>query len=158
MEIATAKSKIAETFDAVIELSASQQKNIAQQKLDSMLDKIAEFNKSIQNKTDIINKINDRFEQLSWFDNIDDDGLKMIRKTIDFSVKVHYKLIKYYVKYGWTIRKQISTEVMRDFKNALDNMKEHNEDLEDLFFVLPNDPEMKSLAEELAEVSDKLIC
>lgn len=158
MEIATAKSKIAETFAAVTELSATQQKNIIEEKVNNFLDKIGTFNNQIQFKIEKLDSIGSKLEELSHFDDLNEEDLNIIKAIIEVCRLTHRKLIRYYADNSWTISKGYSTKVMRSFKVALDNLKEHCEDLENLFFVLPFDEEMNRLADELGEASKKLNC
>lgn len=140
MECLTAKSKIQETFNEVNELA--NQKNIKalrQEAVDKFLDKIIVFTTSLDKQTNTITDINSKLENLSWIDNVDDECLDLIKDLLDKSKAVHKKLIRTYVKMSWVITKGIATKAMRDYKIALDDLREYNQDLEDLFFNLPAD-------------------
>jgi hypothetical protein len=140
MECLTAKDKINKTFIEVSELSKSKNTKIIDQiVIDSILDRIIEFQSNIQGKADKINFINSKFQELTWVNNIDNECLLLLRKLIDTSKVLHNKMIKYYVSLNWAIKRGIANEAMKNFKLSLDDLKEYNQDLEDLFFNLPED-------------------
>ena len=152
MECLTAKSKIQETFNEVTELA--NQKNVKalkQEAVDKFLDKIIVFTTSLENQTKTILDINSKLEKLSWVDNVDDECLELIKGLLDKSNAVHKKLIRTYVSMSWVITKDIATKVMRNYKIALDDLKEHNQDLEDLYFNLPADTEFAKRIEMLSK-------
>lgn len=142
MECLTAKDKIQETFVEVAELAKpNNSKAFRQQTIDNLLDKILEFQNNIQDKADKINFVNSKFQELTWFSNIDDECKGLLRNLIISSKDLHSKMIRYYVSLNWAIKKGIATEAMKNFKLSLDDLKEYNQDLEDLFFNLPEDKE-----------------
>ena len=142
MECITAKSKIQETFKEVTELA--NQKNIEavrEEAVNDFLDQISAFRTSIEDKTNMLTNVNSNLGKLSWFHNVDDECLELIKRLLDKTNSVHKKLIRSYVNMSWVISKGIATEAMRSYKIALDDLKEHNEDLKDLYFNLPDDIE-----------------
>lgn len=140
MECLTAKDKINKTFIEVSELSKPKNtKSVDQIVIDSFLDRILEFQSNIQEKADKINFVNSKFQELTWVENVDNECLLLLRKLINTSKDLHNKMIKYYVSLNWAIKKGIATEAMKNFKLSLDDLKEYNQDLEDLFFNLPED-------------------
>lgn len=142
MECVTAKSKIQETFKEVKELA--NQKNVKalrEEAVNNFLDRISEFRDALDEKTKTINDINSKFEILSWVEGIDEECLELIKGLLQKSNAVHKKLIRSYVEMSWVITKGIAIDTMRKYKIALDDLKEHNQDLEDLYFNLPADAE-----------------
>jgi hypothetical protein len=152
MECLTVKSKIQETFNEVTELA--NQKNVKalkQDAFDKFLDKVIVFTTSLENQTKSIIDINSKLEKLSWVDNVDDECLELIKGLLDKSNAVHKKLIRTYVRMSWVITKDIATKAMRNYKIALDDLKEHNQDLEDLYFNLPTDTAFAKRIEMLSK-------
>lgn len=152
MECLTAKSKIQETFKEVTELA--KQKNVTavrEETVNNFLDQISSFRTSIEDKTNKLTDINSNLEKLSWFHTIDDECLELIKGLLNKTTSVHKKLIRSYVDMSWVITKGISTEAMRNFKIALDDLKEHNEDLKDLYFNLPDDTEFANRIQTLSK-------
>jgi hypothetical protein len=142
MECVTAKSKIQETFKEVKELA--NQKNVKalrEEAVNNFLDRISEFRDALDEKTKTINDINSKFEILSWVEGIDEECLELIKGLLQKSNAVHKKLIRSYVEMSWVITKGIAIDTMRKYKIALDDLKEDNQDLEDLYFNLPADAE-----------------
>lgn len=108
------------------------------------------YTTSLENQTKTIIDINSKLEKLSWVDNVDDECLELIKGLLDKSNAVHKKLIRTYVSMSWVITKDIATKAMRNYKIALDDLKEHNQDLEDLYFNLPADTEFAKRIEMLS--------
>ena len=52
---------------------------------------------------------------------------------------------------SWVITKDIATKAMREYKIALDDLKEHNQDLEDLYFNLPADTQFANRIQMLSK-------
>lgn len=152
MECLTAKSKIQDTFNEVTELA--NQKNITalrEEAVNNFLDRISVFRTSLEEKTKTITDINSKFEKLSWFYNLDDECLELIKELLNKSKAVHKKLIRSYANMSWVITKGVAAEAMRNFKIALDDLKEHNQDLEDLYFNLPADAEFANRIQMLSK-------
>jgi predicted nuclease with TOPRIM domain len=142
MECVTAKSKIQETFKEVAELA--NQKNVKalrEEAVNNFLDRISVFRDALDEKTKTITDINSKFEILSWVEGIDEECLELIKGLLQKSNAVHKKLIRSYVEMSWVITKGIAIDTMRKYKIALDDLKEDNQDLEDLYFNLPADAE-----------------
>jgi len=153
MECLTAKSKLQETYFEVTELSKPKNtKAMKQELINSFLDKVLEFQKHIQEKTDRINFINSKFKEFTWLDNLDEECIGILKNIISLSDGLHHKMIRYYVSLNWALKKGIANESMKNFKIALDDLKEYNQDLEDLFFNLPSDKEFTDKVNELSHI------
>jgi FtsZ-binding cell division protein ZapB len=138
--IATTKTTIENTLFEVSELSKPQNtKALKQIEIDSFLDKVLDFHKHIQSKTNKINHLNQEYQKLTWFDNIDDECLQLIDKMLVASNKLHHDLLQYFDNLKWATNKGIATIVLDDFKTAIDDLKEYNEDLYSIFFELRTD-------------------
>lgn len=151
MDCLTAKSKIQETFNEVNELNKKNDKVLKEGAVNHFLDKILELQSHINERTNKVNYINSKFQEISWLENLDAECIDVLKKVLELSKKWHNKLIKHYVSLSWAIRKNIATEAMRKFKDELDDLKERNQDLEDLFFNLPADKEFTQRIETLSK-------
>lgn len=151
MECLTAKSKIQATFKEVAELANQKnEKVLKQEAVNKFLDKILELQNHLTERTNKVNHINTKFQELSWLKDLDADSIIVVRKILDLSKLWHNKLIKHYVSLNWA-RKDYATEAMRKFKIEIDDLKERNQDLEDLFFNLPADKEFTQRIETLSK-------
>lgn len=104
-----------------------------------------------EDTNNILNKLivlNNEMGKLSCVENIDVEGLEMIGEILKLSREIHCNLTDKLYTSG--------NNISNDLKDALDDLKEYNQDLNDLFFVFPNDPEMKLLADQLYEAFKKL--
>lgn len=142
MECLTAKLKIQKTFKEVTELA--NQKNVKalrEEAVNNFLDQISVFKDALHEKTKTITHINSKLQILSWVEDLDEECLDLIKGLLQKSNTVHKKLIRSYVEMSWVITKGIAIDAMRKYKIALDDLKEHNQDLEDLYFNIPSDTE-----------------
>ncbi|MES2578265.1 MAG: hypothetical protein V4589_11695 [Bacteroidota bacterium] len=117
--------------------------------VDSLLDKILGFQKRIKVKSERVAFISAKFEEFSWFIDMDDECLDLMRGLLDTALEYHKALIKYYVARSWAIRKGIARESMYEFKNNIDDLKERIHDLNEIFFVLKNDEDFNDITKKL---------
>jgi len=133
------KSEINETFTKVRKFSFEEKKAplVSEDKVNFLLDAILEFKNELDQKTERIYKINERIENLTWYDDIDDDNLMLLNDLISSAKDLRTSLIRQYVSMNFLRKKEIALEEIRDFKNSIDELKESYEDLESVFFYLP---------------------
>jgi len=117
--------------------------------VDSLLDKILEFQGRIKEKSTRVAFINSKFEEFTWFVDMDDECLGLMRNLLDTALKYHKALIKYYVDCSWAIRKGIAREAIQEFKNNIDDLKERIHDLDEIFFVLKDDVDFNDITKKL---------
>ena len=117
--------------------------------VDSLLDKILGFQGRIKAKSERVAFINSKFEEFTWFVDMDDECLGLMRNLLDTALKYHKALIKYYVDRSWAIRKGVAREAMHEFKNNIDDLKERIHDLNEIFFVLKDDVDFNDITKKL---------
>lgn len=119
--------------------------------INSFLDTILEVQKNIDSKTSILKSINGLYNKLSWFTDLDEESLNIIRDMVDRGKKTKTVLAKYYVNINKLRKRNIVNNSLNCFKTEFDNFKEHLVDIEDLFFNLPSDDEYNELVNELSK-------
>ena len=139
MECLSHKSEIQNTFTSVRDFSFSEKRNLlSEDELNNQfLDAILDLKKSIKDKTVRIYKINDNIEKLTWLNELDEECLMLINDLISSAKDLRSSLIRQYVSLGFLKKKGIAKEEIKDFKNSLDELKETYQDLESVFFYLP---------------------
>jgi hypothetical protein len=151
MEDLTFKSQIADTFSRVRNFSFEEKKVfLNEEKVNALLDTILEFKRVFNKKTESINSINERIEKLTWYNDINDETLLSLNDLISSIKDAHSTLIKQYVSLNFIRSKGIAKEEIIKFKNALDDLKESYQDLESVFFFLPEIPEFKETTKQLS--------
>ena len=119
-------------------------------KNNELLDAILSFKSNINNTSDKLNYFTMKFEEITWFKEINDDSLKLINKLISSAFGLHHVLVKQYADYYPTLRKKgIAKDDIKNHKQALDDFKESILDLELVFFKYPKDIEFTSITDEL---------
>lgn len=161
METLTVKSKIKDTINEVLDLSQKQmsEKKIREQAINKFLDHILEFQDMINEKTNSILDVNSKFSEFSRFNEaVDEECLQLIRQVLDLSIKWHQKLIRFYVDLNWIRKHNIANTAIANFKAAIDDLKEYNQDLEDLYFNIEKDDNLKSTVQEFITLAKKHHC
>lgn len=153
MESATFKSAIADTFSSVRSFSFGEKKNfLNEEKVNAFLDAILEFKRVFNKKTETINSINEKIEKLTWYDDINDEILLQLNDLISSIKDAHSTLIKQYVSLNYIRSKGIAKEDISEFKSAIDDLKESYQDLESVFFFLPDMPDFIEITKQLSLV------
>lgn len=151
MECLTFKSEISNTFSSVRDFSFEEKKTfLNEEKINALLDAIIEFKKVFSEKTKKINSINEQIEKLTWFSDLNDECLLLLNDLISSIKDAHSTLIKQYVSLNYIRSKGIAKEEVSNFKNALDDLKESYQDLESVFFFLPETPGFKETTNQLS--------
>lgn len=140
MEAITYKSRISETFENVRKLSFEEKKESAfdEIKINKLLDKILEFKRVFTDKTNKINSIVEKIEEITWFNNVDNDIMMSINDLISSIRDLHSSLLRQYISLNFIRSKGIAKEEIKKFKASIDDLRDVAADLESRFFFLPN--------------------
>ena len=143
MECLSNKAKIQNTFSSVRDFSYLEKRNpISEEEMNNqLLDTILDFKESIKVKTKKIYEVNENIEKLTWFNDLDEECLMLINDLISSAKDLRSSLIRQYISLDFLRIKGIAKEEIKDFKNSIDELKETYEDLESVFFYLPELPE-----------------
>ena len=154
MECLSHKSEISNTFSSVRNFSFEQKKFSIynEERMNAFLDAILEFKNTFQRKTEKIVEINDRIERLTWFNDLDEESLMLINDLISSIKDLHSTLIRQYVSLNLIRSKGIAKDEIKNFKNAVDDLKENYQDLESVYFFLPEIPDFKETTKLLSLV------
>ncbi|MEA5459933.1 hypothetical protein VB796_12835 [Arcicella sp. LKC2W] len=145
MECLSVKSEISDTFRSVRDFSfhAKKESLYDEEKINAFLDTILEFKLILEKKTMTINNVIEKIEKLTWYNNLDDESLMLINDLISSIKDLHSTLIRQYVSLNIIRSKGIAKEELKKFKIAIDDLKETYQDLESVFFFLPEIPNFK---------------
>ncbi|WP_026775657.1 hypothetical protein [Polaribacter sp. Hel_I_88] len=154
MECLSYKSEIKNTFSSVRDFSFEEKKSpfLNEENVNQFLDAIIDFKSFLKEKTLKIYDINHRIEKLTWFDNLNDECLKLSNDLISSARDLHSSLIRQYVSMNFIRSKGIAKQEVKDFKNSIDELKEVSSDLESALFFLPEMPGFKEITKELSLV------
>ncbi len=152
MECLSFKSQISDTFSSVRNFSFEEKKASLydEEKINALLDAILDFKDKFQKKTERINEINGKIEELTWFNDANDECLRLINDLISSIKDLHSSLIRQYVSLNYIRSKGIAKEEIRNFKSAIDDLKDSYQDLESVFFFLPDMPDFKETTKQLS--------
>ena len=154
MEALTQKQEITETFSSVRTLSYKEKKSplMDEEQVNSFLDAILDFKKSLDEKTQRVYSLNGKIEKLTWFDDLDEECMMLLNDLISSGKDLHSTLIRQYVSLNSFRKKGIAKEEIRDFKNSIDELKESYNDLESVFLFLPKMPDFVETTKRLSLV------
>jgi hypothetical protein len=151
MESLSYKSEIRDTFSSVRDFSYQEKRSplIIEERVNQFLDAILELKSKLQEKTGKLVDVNARMEQLTWFNNVDEEGLMVINDLIAAAKDLRSSLVRQYVSMTSLTKQGIAKQEIKDFKYAIDDLRESIEDLESVFFFLPEMPEFKETTKKL---------
>lgn len=154
METLEYKSEISETFSVVRSFSFKEKKSplMDEDTMNTFLDAILSFKSKMADKAETISSITERMVKLTWFTNPDEESLMLLNDLISSAKDVHSSLIRQYVSLTPLRKKGIAREEIKGFKNSIDELKESYEDLESVFFFLPEMPEFVETTKQLSLV------
>lgn len=154
MECLSHKSEISNTFSSVRNFSFEEKKVSIydEERINAFLDAILEFKNTFQMKTEKIIEINESIERVTWFNDLDEESLMLINDLISSIKDLHSTLIRQYVSLNLIRSKGIAKEEIKNFKNTIDDLKENYQDLESVYFFLPEIPDFKETTKLLSLV------
>ncbi|WP_191860831.1 hypothetical protein [Hanstruepera ponticola] len=154
MECLSPKSAIVDTFSSVRSFSFEEKKAplLDEEKVNSLLDAILDFKSNLKDKTQKIYDINQRIESITWLNDLDEECLMVLNDIISSAKDLRTSLIRQYISMNYLRRKGIAKEEVKDFKNSIDELKESYEDLESVFFFLPEMPDFIETTQKLSLV------
>lgn len=144
--------KINSAFNVVSDASFQEKREhlSKQQVIDSFLDRVLDLKEKLITKSKKIEEIVVILESITWFDNIDEEGLKLINEIISLSKDLHSTLIRFYVDLNYFVKKNIAKQEIKNLKVAINDLKEITQDLESVFFYLPQMPQFVESTKQLS--------
>lgn len=147
------KSAIKETFTSVRDFSYKEKSSkLDEAKINGFLDAINDFKKNLSEKTLRIYSLNDKMEEITWYNDLDEDCLMLLNDLISSSRELHSSLVRHYVSFNVLRKKRIALSEIREFKNSIDELRETYQDLNSVFFFLPKDSEFIETTKEISLV------
>lgn len=124
--------KISETFETVRKFSFEEKKEALfdEAKVNNFLDKILEFKQVFSIKTEKINALVENIERITWINNLDNNSLILINDLISAIRDLRSSLLRQYVSLNFIRAKGFAKVEIKNFKNAIDDLKEVANDLE----------------------------
>ena len=152
MEFLTNKEEISGTYESVREYSYQEKKSplLKEGIINSFLDAILDFKSDLKKKTEIINEFNQHFEKVTWINAIDEECLRLLNDLISITKDLYSTLIRQYVMMDPLRQRGIAKNEIKDFKLAVDELRESFTDLESVFFFLPEMPDFVETTNELS--------
>ncbi len=154
MECVAHKREIGKAFRNVRNLSYSEKLSpfLDEEKVNAFLDTILEFKILLSKKTAEIYVVNERMEKLTWYKDLDNECLMLLNDLISLARDLHRSLIRQYISLKNFRTRGIAKNEIKDFKNAIDELKESFTDLESVFFFLPQMPDFVETTKNLSLV------
>jgi hypothetical protein len=152
MESISNKTEIINTFYKLRSLSFQEKKAplLEEESYNLLLDAILDLKKGLKEKTSKIYTINEKIEKITWFNDLDEECLMLLNDLISSAKDLRTSLIRQYISMDFLRKKGIAKEEIKDFKNSIDELKESYEDLESVFFFLPEMPEFVENTKKLS--------
>ena len=154
MDDVTCKSKISATFESVQKFSFEEKQNASfdEAKINKFLDTILKFKQVLSTKIEKINTLVAKIEQVTWFNNLDNEALILTNDLISSIRDLRSSLLRQYVSLNFIRAKGIAKDEIKNFKTAIDDLEEIARDLEATFFFLPKMEAFNETTKELSLV------
>ena len=154
MDCLSHKSEIVDTFSNVRSFSFQEKRAplLDEERVNSFLDAILDFKSNLKDKTERIYKVNESIEKITWFNDLDEESLMYLNDLISSSKDLRTSLVRQYISMNYFRKKGIAKEEIKDFKNSIDELRESYEDLESVFFFLPEMPDFVETTSKLSLV------
>ncbi len=111
-----------------------------------------EFKKVFIDKTNNIISLVDKIEQITWFNNLDNDSLMLINDLISSIRDLHSSLLRQYISLNFLCSKGIAKEEIKKFKASIDDLRDVAANLESRFFFLAKYRRFSRTTKELSLV------
>ena len=103
--------------------------------INKFLDNVVKFHQYLTKYPNHINQCVDGMEKLSWLEISKENDLKSLKNLLTSSIELHRLLVKNYIGYrNSKLLSQVANSKIKEFKTAIDDLKEVTNDLNLLFF------------------------
>lgn len=103
--------------------------------INKFLDNVLKFQKYLSKYTNDINQCVDGMEKLSWMEISKENDLKSLKALLTSAMELHRYLVKNYIGYrNSKLLSQVANSKIKEFKIAIDDLKDVTIDLNQLFF------------------------
>lgn len=146
-------SKIKEVLKEIRNSSYEEKKSsyMDENKVNEFLDSMLDFKEHLKVKTERIYDISNKMESLTWLGDLNEECLMLLNDLISSAKDLQSSLIRQYVAMNNILpQKGIAKQEIKEFKNSIDELKESYEDLESVFFFLPQMPEFVETTKQLS--------
>ena len=110
---------------------------------------VKRLTKSIVNRTELYNEIIKEMEEFTWL-TLSESDLKILNDIIAFSRDIYSTEMETYNSSDAMIKWGISSVIIDKYRDSVETFKETYEDLESIFFFLPNNPDFIQANKELS--------
>lgn len=125
----------------------------AEDKTNAFLDSINLTQDFLSKTTPSIIILTEKLEEFSWFENVTEQNKFLIKIALLASEELTKSLSKSYIVLKKLYKpKDVLKEELKQYKEAIENLQETTNDIEMVFFELPNDTEFKAINEKLASL------
>ncbi|MFC1223062.1 hypothetical protein ACFE6N_04590 [Pedobacter sp. BG31] len=152
MNCSLEKKNINETAGRVREVSYNEKIGLtSEQIIDSLLDKILDFKKSLRDKIKQIKELSANLEEMTWYDiNVfDEETKKKVNDVIIGTKDWVDTLNKHHALCISTLDPKVQVKELTLFKDSIDDLEEIAIDLEELVFNHSHDEEFIRITNEL---------
>lgn len=148
-----AHREIRETANTVRDFSYNEKKSISvkyEEQVNYLLDTINEFKAILRKKIDNLNDINNRLEKITWCNDLDEECFRILNDLIASAKDAHSTLIRQYVSMNTPTFRKFANHEIKTFKTSIDELRESYQDLESVFFYLPQMDDFVDTSKQLS--------
>lgn len=147
----TTISNIGQEINQIISSSKSiPAKLTEEEKINRFLDGINNLRTKLVERTEKIEKLDELFSQLTWYDLKNQEEEDLMQSVISKSLSFHSKSIKNFLSLKRSFWKdKICRDEITSYKNTLDDFEESIYEVKEIFFNLRKDSEFNDLMNSL---------
>lgn len=146
------KNEINSTVESVRNFSFEEKKNntLDEKSINSFLDKINDFKIIINKKNNRLENLIQIIEHLTWLEISNDESLLLINDLISSLRDLKTSLNRQYISMATLRSKGICKTEIKIFKMYIDDLEEIANDLESIYFFLPNNTDFQDVTNKLS--------
>lgn len=147
----TTISNIGQEINQIISSSKSiPSKLTEEEKINHFLDGINNLRAKLVEKTEKIQKLDNLFSKLTWYDVKNQEEEDLMKKVISEALSFHTESIKNFVSLKKSFWKdKICRDEITNYKNTLDDFEDSIYEVKEIFFSLRKDSEFNDLMNSL---------
>ncbi|NOZ35764.1 MAG: hypothetical protein GXO80_10760 [Chlorobi bacterium] len=113
------------------------------------LDNINKIRKPVLKATDIIREIDKLILLITWVDVKSSEDEQKVKEIIQISDSFHKDVIKVFAWLNKNLPKRMFGEALKNFKNAVDDLEDSINEVEQVIFVFRKDKELTDIIDNL---------
>lgn len=149
------REKLSLAIGAISKVSSNAKENDAEfeKRINILLDYINDTKRLLNKRIDDVSFVLPKIAELTWLAEVDADVLADMKQLIDIMLHLNHVMVVFWAKVSRSFAQhKVAKLELNRYKQVADDVKELATDLNDRFFILPEDKEFQELMQQLADL------